>query len=249
MNGQKSIGNFAPIRFINIGNKSLNGKVDTGAEISSMHVDKFDVQGDHVVLSCSLLSDNSFTLPLVKSVTVRNSDGGTESRPVIKTSVDVNGTVLSDIEFTLNNRAQSENPVLIGQNILQAGKFVVDPSQKTTEGEDPMNFGTQGVQIVQAEVPTGDVSTPINVVMDTGDSSDDPINAIVSMIKNSNVKCWEILKRLEELNGQEQTDITAMAGMPAMDEPSAIPPEQIKTQQGPVETNAPSEKPREGSNA
>ncbi len=63
---------------------------------------------------------------------VKSPDGGTVYRPVVELDVKVNGKLIHGAMFNLNDRSHMDQPVLIGQNVLQSGKFYVDPSIKET---------------------------------------------------------------------------------------------------------------------
>ena len=240
---KNEIGNVGRIRFVNLGDASLSGKVDTGAEISSLHTDGFTIRDGRVIFRCHLISPNQFTVPLSKTVQVRNSDGGIEERPVIKTPVSLDGHLLPDIEFTLNDRSKNDSAVLIGQNLLRAGGFVVNPNAKPIpEGKnigDTVEISLQSdtsPQVPMAEpAQMAPSSMPINVI-DTSTDTKDPLEAVVSMIKNSNIKVWQIVKRLEE---DDESDYEE----PDHKEeqlPAAVPPEQIEVQNAPVDINIPS---------
>jgi hypothetical protein len=53
---------------------------------------------------------------------------GVSMRPVIKAQIIIKGEKLEG-EFTLAKRTHMTYPMLIGQNILKKGKFMVDPLQ------------------------------------------------------------------------------------------------------------------------
>lgn len=137
MNGEKItirpdqlIGDIAMIKFTSLQSpKELQGKTDTGATISSLHAEHYKINGNTVTFTCPPLGPNSVTVPLKTQHAVKSPDGGTVYRPVISLNVKVNGKLLNNIEFNLNDRGNMDQPVLIGQNLLQAGKFYVDPSR------------------------------------------------------------------------------------------------------------------------
>ena len=113
---------------------SLKGKVDTGAEISSLHVDsKPQVIGETVRFRNHNASGNTITAPLCCQQAVKSADGGVEYRPVVELDIEVDGKPLSKAQFNLNDRSAMEHQVLIGQNILEKAGFIVDPSQNTME--------------------------------------------------------------------------------------------------------------------
>ncbi len=109
---------------------SLKGKVDTGADISSLHVDgKPKAIGDTVRFENHNASGRIITAPLVTQQAVKSSDGGTEYRPIIELDIEVQGKPISKAQFNLNDRSDMEHEVLIGQNILEKAGFIVNPSR------------------------------------------------------------------------------------------------------------------------
>lgn len=109
---------------------ALKGKVDTGAEISSLHVDdKPRIVGDTVRFQNHNASGNIISAPMVSQQAVKSSDGGTEYRPVIELDIEVEGKPISKAQFNLNNRSHMEHQVLIGQNVLEKTGFLVDPNK------------------------------------------------------------------------------------------------------------------------
>jgi len=128
-NEREVLGDFAEVRFVNLPSSSfVKGKVDTGATISSLHCDghKIDQEKGMITFKCSLLSSNNITLPLTDMQAVKNADN-VENRPVISMNIRIGDKVLNDIKFNLNDRSKMDSPILIGQNILTAGKYLIDP--------------------------------------------------------------------------------------------------------------------------
>jgi len=123
------IGSTVEIKITNIpGSSPMKGKVDTGADICSLHADGWKVMNDSVQFSCPELSNNVITASLVDTQSVRTSDGRTEYRPVIELNVKINGKLLNNVLFNLNDRGKMEFPILVGRNALSSGNFKIDPS-------------------------------------------------------------------------------------------------------------------------
>lgn len=125
------IGDLARVSFTGLSNpKEIHGKVDTGATISSLHADHYKINGNQITFTCQPISSNAITVPLKTQHAVKSADGGTVYRPVVELDVKVNGKLINGAEFNLNDRSHMDQPVLIGQNVLQAGKFYIDTSIK-----------------------------------------------------------------------------------------------------------------------
>ena len=133
------IGSTVEVRFTNIpGSSPMKGKVDTGADISSLHATEYTILNNNITFVCPELSHNKITIPLTTQQQVKSSDGGMEYRPVVTLNVKVNGKLLTNVEFNLNDRGNMEFPILIGKNLLIRGGFKIDPKldeHETLQGD------------------------------------------------------------------------------------------------------------------
>ena len=127
---QQVIGNEVEVNFTSLGNRSLMGKVDTGATTSSLHATNIKVAGNRVTFVCEHLSNNAITMELSGAQEVHSADGGGQQRPIVKFNIDIAGKAMSGVAFNLNDRSNMDDPVLIGQNILQAGGFIIDVNKE-----------------------------------------------------------------------------------------------------------------------
>lgn len=136
--GKEVIGDIAFLKIaLPSGVIALKGKVDTGAAISSLHVDgKPEIVGDTVKFENHNASGNVISAPLSTQQSVKSADGGVEYRPVIILDVEVNGKPISKVEFNLNDRSGMDHEILIGQNILEKGGFLIDPNQNDVKESD-----------------------------------------------------------------------------------------------------------------
>lgn len=134
---------------------ALKGKVDTGAEISSLHVDGSPkIVGQMVQFFNRNASPNAIQAPLLDKQAVSSADGGTEYRPVIELDVEINGKPVRKAMFNLNDRSEMEYPVLIGQNILEKTNFLVNPKQDGIKEGEELEWLTeeQMEQITEEEI-------------------------------------------------------------------------------------------------
>lgn len=129
--GGTTLGMTVDVHFATFGNRQLKGKVDTGATTSSLHASniKVDQSRNTVTFQCSDISNNMITLDLDGAQEVHSADAGGQTRPVVNLDVVINGVQIKDAAFNLNDRSEMDIPVLIGQNILKAGNFMIDPNK------------------------------------------------------------------------------------------------------------------------
>lgn len=167
--GEKhTLGNEAEVRFLAV-NKSVPGKVDTGATTSSLHATKISVNGDQVSFHSPALSNNIITLPVSSHQEVHSADGGGNERPVVNLEIEIDGVHIGNAEFNLNDRSGMDNQILIGQNILKAGNFVVDVQQ----GEAPQGGDTVGDAFEPAVDRTAKIKEAIRVLRDSNVTLDE----------------------------------------------------------------------------
>ncbi len=112
------------------------GKIDTGATLSSLHVIDYDLnpeddEKNSLTFTTDIFGEEKkyFVPPsLVTQVAVATADGGVEYRPGIITDIVIKEKKVTNVVFTLNDRSQMEYKVLIGQEVLEKGEFIVDPT-------------------------------------------------------------------------------------------------------------------------
>jgi len=153
-NDQNVIGDVVEIRFTTFPQPvTLKGKVDTGALMSSLHADKFEIneKANTVSFVSKDISNNVITLPLQDKQAVKSADGGTEYRPVIALNIEVNGKRIPDALFNLNDRNNMDHKLLVGQNILEKGKFLIDPSIQ--EGIEITDWDMLEAEFSNIEIP------------------------------------------------------------------------------------------------
>ena len=104
------LGLVEPVKLLGKKSKVVRARIDTGATKSSIDMS----------LSSQLDLGPTIRERLVKSAS------GNKVRPIIKATIELNGQEMTG-EFSLADRRHLSYPVLIGQNILKKGKFMIDP--------------------------------------------------------------------------------------------------------------------------
>lgn len=136
------------LEHVQIGNLSLElkGKLDTGADTSSVHARDVEVykrgKRDNWV-RFRLVGRNGrairYDQNVIRFAQIKTKKGGTIRRPVIRMPICVGG-VVARAEINLANRAEFEYDVLIGREFL-ANRVLVDPgrtyvAEKACDDED-----------------------------------------------------------------------------------------------------------------
>ncbi|WP_373028533.1 ATP-dependent zinc protease [Sulfurovum sp.] len=117
----------------------LDAKIDTGADSCSLHCDDMKVEGDVVTF---LLHDEvheayhgkKITLPIYKIKRVKSSNGRSEERIFIKSSIKL-GYKTYEAEISLTNRENMKYPMLIGRRFL-SHHYLIDVSHKYITKKD-----------------------------------------------------------------------------------------------------------------
>ena len=133
MKTKKTIGRTDKVDLPDLGILETNAKIDTGAYTSSIHCKK-------IMITDGVLS---FQLPtkvdgksLVKKFqtreyyqkSIKSSNGEAQKRYIIKTHIVLFGKSYL-AEFSLSDRSQMKNPILLGRKLLK-DRFLVDVSKK-----------------------------------------------------------------------------------------------------------------------
>lgn len=93
--------------------KKVTARVDTGATKSS--------------IDTKLAAEIGFG-DEIKTTTIKQAHG-LSKRPVVRGLIKLSGLEIAS-EFTLADRSHMKYKLLIGQNILKAGNFMIDPSRE-----------------------------------------------------------------------------------------------------------------------
>ncbi|WP_338868177.1 RimK/LysX family protein [Spirosoma sp. SC4-14] len=140
----QTIGMTDLVDFPDLALTDVQVKVDTGAYTSSLHCKDVRLvkSGSKTKLSFWLLgktdeSTRRFYTDEFSQRMIRNSFGVAEKRYVIKTRIILFGRIIRT-EFTLADRENLKNPVLIGRKLLR-NRFVVDVAQKNLSYQAKLN--------------------------------------------------------------------------------------------------------------
>ena len=174
---ERIIGDVVDVIITSIPNSgALKGKVDTGADVSSVHAENWKVENGQVTFECPELSENKITLPVLEKQAIKSSNGDMEYRPVIELNIKVNNQQLTNVMFNLNDRGTMTYPMLVGQNVLEAGGFMIDPT--INDPDDPDNIDEDfeiDWESLQEEFKD-DILT---------EDKDDLVRKVIEFIKNS----------------------------------------------------------------
>lgn len=133
MKTKKTIGRTDKVDLPDLGIVEANAKIDTGAYTSSIHCKKITISEG--VLSFQLPSKvegksvvKRFQTRDYYQKSIKSSNGESQKRYIIKTRIVLFGKSYL-AEFSLSDRSQMKNPILLGRKLLK-DRFLVDVSKK-----------------------------------------------------------------------------------------------------------------------
>ena len=107
-----------------LGIPRIKAKIDTGARTSALHADEIEVAGRRVRF---VIDGKRYAAPLVGHKRVKSSNGHSETRAVIRATIQL-GIKQLKTEITLTDRTDMDVPMLLGRNSIK-GLFVVNPAK------------------------------------------------------------------------------------------------------------------------
>jgi len=111
---RKTVGLVEPIKIIGNGSsKIVMARIDTGATKSSIDAN---------------LASEVRAGPIIETKMIRSAHGNS-LRPIITAKIEIEGEIV-ETSFTVAERSHMKYKMLIGQNVLKRGKFLVDPLKK-----------------------------------------------------------------------------------------------------------------------
>ena len=135
-----SLGYIENIKINNDDRYITKAKLDTGAATSSIHAEVIKIikreEKEYVLYRMDLGEDNTevFENEIVRWVKIKTKNGEYIKRPVIIMDFCIAGELISE-EVNLANRHNFLYSVLVGRNMLEKGKLIVNPSK--TFVQDP----------------------------------------------------------------------------------------------------------------
>ncbi|RED98924.1 ATP-dependent zinc protease family protein [Marinoscillum furvescens] len=138
MKVKKTIGRVDKVDLPTLGIENANAKIDTGAYTSSIHCKKIQVIENELCFQLPVdvagktILKKFYTKEFFKKG-IRSSNGVLQDRYIIKTKIVLFGKSYLT-EFSLTDRSQMKNPILLGRKLLK-DRFLVDVSQKNLSYE------------------------------------------------------------------------------------------------------------------
>jgi len=114
-NPLRPLTDLEPIQVMRLMDVCVDGRVDTGAGICSLHADKVEELEDWIKFT---RGDVTYKVPVDRHIKIKHAHGDTR-RAIIKLDVTVRDKRYNQIEFTITDRSGMNYEVLIGRNLLK----------------------------------------------------------------------------------------------------------------------------------
>lgn len=200
----------------------IEAKIDTGAEQSSLHGSNITIKDEHVIFE---LNDRIYKAPLEKQQDVSSADGGTQSRPVIKTTIDIEGQTVETL-LNINDRAEMPQQLLLGQDVIKAAnltlKFSSDGKEPGTEEEEEVH-GKEDTQSQEGGPDVPPVVNPSAVAMEEVESQ---VMALTEQIMSMHSHITALTQSLNDVRIQTLKLLRSVGGVPK----PIVPPTQAAGQ-------------------
>lgn len=181
--------------FFPSGTAAIKGKIDTGAEISSLHGENIEIRGDTVRFMNSHISKNVISIPIIQKQAVSSADGGVQYRPVIELDIELNGKPIKKVMFNINDRSHMDYPVLIGQNILEKTNFLIDPKIKSDKDGQFESFDDFIDAIAEDATETFTARRSSEIPSETTDSeNNEKIKQLYAALTESNISFGDLVR-------------------------------------------------------
>jgi hypothetical protein len=112
--------------FPELGNISV--KIDTGNEAYNV-IHGTDIKDNGNTVTFETVGGKKLTLPKIDTIVIHIGSGVKEERPVVKLNFELGGKKYQAIPFSIADRTENEEPILIGEPFLRQTNSVVDSNK------------------------------------------------------------------------------------------------------------------------
>ena len=115
------------IEIINIeGIGNVEAKIDSGNEAYNVLLGVDIIYNDDNTCTFTTVNNKTLTLPCIGSVDINIGSGNIEKRPTVELTFELKGETYENIVFSLADRSQNDQPVLIGEPFVKKINALID---------------------------------------------------------------------------------------------------------------------------
>lgn len=108
----------------------VSAKVDSGNEAYNV-LHGIDIEEDERSVSFTTVNNKRITKAKNGDIKIHIGSGVKENRPIVNLDVTLNGKHYSNIPFSIGDRSENEDPVLIGEPFLRELNAIIDVSKSS----------------------------------------------------------------------------------------------------------------------
>jgi len=110
----------------------LKAKIDSGNEAYNV-LHGVDVSEDSENISFTTVGDKKVKAPKAGDIKIHIGSGVKEDRPIVKLNIKILGKEYRDIPFSIADRSENEDPILVGEPFLKELGAVIDVNKQLEE--------------------------------------------------------------------------------------------------------------------
>jgi len=140
------------------GNEPLEAKVDTGADVSSLHATDIKIQegsslyGDENKFVTFTHGNKTYKMKVATVQAVSSSDGGTTYRPCVIFTMKVGEEAYDNVLFNLNDRDNMDSKILLGLNAIEKMDVQIDVTKESFTNPEYYDIDWNRVQYILEEL-------------------------------------------------------------------------------------------------
>lgn len=124
---------FGISEFIDIeGVGRLKAKIDSGNEAYNV-LHGVDISEDGENISFTTVDGKQLKAPRAGDIKIHIGSGVKEDRPIVKLNIKINGKEYRDIPFSIADRSENEDPILVGEPFLKKLGAMIDVNKELHE--------------------------------------------------------------------------------------------------------------------
>ena len=124
---------FGVTEYIDVdGVGKLKAKIDSGNEAYNV-IHGVDVSEEGENISFTTVEGKRIKAPRDGEIKIHIGSGVKEDRPIVKLNIKINGKEYKDVPFSVADRSENEDPILVGEPFLKHLNAVIDVNKELHE--------------------------------------------------------------------------------------------------------------------
>jgi len=107
----------------------IKAKIDSGNEAYNV-LHGVDVSEDGETVSFTTVDGKKIKAPRAGDIKIHIGSGVKEDRPIVKLNIKINGKEYKDVPFSIADRSENEDPILVGEPFLKKLNAVIDVNKE-----------------------------------------------------------------------------------------------------------------------